>query len=113
VAAEPVVTVQLTDPPTGPLHCHLDLGVFVTALRPRLTVDLIVDGVHRNRSTFDSPGPVEGTIDVDLPAGRVDASGQLRLRFVLHRPLTPDAARYGADNRTLGIALKTLRISSA
>jgi hypothetical protein len=113
VAAEPVVTVQLTDPPTGPLRCHFELGVFVTALRPRLTVDLIVDGVHRNRSTFDSPGPVEGTIDVDLPAGRVDASGQLRLRFVLHRPLTPDAARYGADNRTLGIALKTLRISSA
>ncbi len=112
VGAGPVVELRLPGRPSGPLDVQVRLAVFVTALRPRLAVDVVANGAHRARWTFDNPGPMEHVSQFDVPTGVVDRSGLLRLQFIVDRPLTPDAARYGADNRTLGIALASLSIAA-
>ena len=57
---------------------------------------------------YSAVGVVEERRYVRLPA--VPGRREVALRFVMHRPLSPQTARQDADPRPLGIALRCIRV---
>jgi hypothetical protein len=107
---EAVLVLPLAAPEPGPLEVTIELVPFLTATRPHLEVGVAVDGVagqHWGFSGIALAGECR-VVRVPARAGRE----RIALRFAVRHPLSPLAARYDGDPRTLGIALLALRLTA-
>lgn len=106
--AEATFAVALADPQDGPLLLRIDAVPYLTQTRPHLEVDVVADGGRVARWGYSAVGVVEERRYVRLPAA--PGRREVALRFVMHRPLSPQTARQDADPRPLGIALRCIRV---
>lgn len=111
----PEATVTLAVPPgtPGELVLFVRLVPFLVPLRPRLRVDLAVNGEHCARWVFEGRGWAPAELSEPLPPGIVGTDGHLWLRFVIDRPLSPEEAHLEQGIRQLGISLHALRLDRA
>lgn len=107
-------TIRLEIPdrlaPDERLVLRLGLSPQLSRLRPRLEVDVVVNGRRLARWAFVgttwSPQDREVVLD---PADR-HASGLLAIRMVIKGPTTPNSVDGGSDSRALGICLGSLSV---
>jgi hypothetical protein len=107
---EAVLVLPLATPDPGPLTVEIDVVPFLTATRPHLEVGVAVDGAAGQRWGFSGTELTGARRLVRVPAraGR----DRIALRFAVRHPLSPLAARYDGDPRTLGFALVALRVTA-
>ena len=106
---EAVLVLPLDAPHDGPLTVAIELTPFLAHTRPHLEIGVALDGAPAARWGFSGIGGIaeQRLLAVPARAGRE----RIALRFSVHHPLSPFAARYGSDPRTLGFALLGLELS--
>jgi hypothetical protein len=109
IGAEAVVSVPLRgDVPAGSVLRWRVVPLLTERVTSR-RVDVVVNGRLAARWDFAGDGWAEEMCDVPVPAGL--RRGQvLHVRFVVHRPVSPQSIDHDVGSRQLGISLHSLMI---
>jgi hypothetical protein len=110
VGAESLLGLRVVGAPAGPLRAMLTFVPFLPDARPRLRLDVVVNGVRCATWTLTDVAGQLVRRGLPIPARAVGADGSLGVRFVVRHPLSPDAAGQLADTRPLGVLLHSLRV---
>ena len=113
IGAEAVVTVPLgRDVTAGPVVLRLQVVPLLTERVRSRRVDVVVDGELAARWEFTGDGWAEETRDVPVRVG-VRRGRALHVRFVVHRPVSPQSLDHDVGTRQLGLSLHSLVIDPA
>ncbi len=106
---EAQLLIGLAFPVDGPLRLDLQLVPFLSAARPRLTVDVVVDGRRGPHWEFTGTTLHEHARTLVLDGPRRD----IRLRLVLDGRISPERAGELADPRPIGLQLLRVGVAPA
>jgi hypothetical protein len=110
IGREAAVRMMVDGPVPARLTFTCTVVPFLAPGRHGLGVDVVANGSPVARWRFEGEGwqPAERRVEVD-PAV-LPPSGRLELRFVIDRPLAPDAVGHESTQRPVGLSLHALRI---
>jgi hypothetical protein len=108
VSREAVVDLRLAAG-LGPVVLQAKLISFLCPGRQRMRVDVALDEALAARWCFRGDRSQESIERIELPASSGAAIRPLRLRFVIHDPLSPAAA--GVDSTAVAIGISLAEIS--
>lgn len=112
IGAEAAVTVPLgTDVPVGAVLRWRVVPLLTERITSR-RVDVVIAGALTERWFFTGDGWSEATREVPLPEGTTGPR-TLHVRFVVHRPVSPQAIDHDVGTRQLGLSLHSLTIGPA
>lgn len=113
IGSEAAVTVPLDeDVAAWPVVLRVRIVPLLTERVRTRRVDVVVDGVRAARWDFAGDGWCEEVREVTIP--QASRSGRDRqLRFIVHRPVSPQALDHDVGTRQLGLSLQSITIKEA
>ena len=110
LSREAAIRMKLAGAGMDGLAVHCTVVPFLAPGRGRLGVTVVANGTPVAAWGFVGEGWRSEVRRIDLDADALGPDGRLELRFVIDRPLSPDATGHESTRRTIGLSLHTLLI---
>ena len=109
---EAVLRLQMagSNPSGSSLVLVFTVAPLLSAMRPRLQVDVVVNHRKLARWHFEGQSGSPEDREVEVEPALLDPSGRLEVRLIIHRPITPNSVDLGTDSRHLGVRLSALSL---